>query len=375
MIKSFLGLFAFVFLMPAAVQNLPVAADDEAPNIQVALLLDTSNSMDGLIDQAKSQLWKMVNELATTRKNGQAPSIEIALYEYGNDGLPGAEGHIRQVTPLTADLDLVSEKLFGLSTNGGSEYCGYVINRAVKQLGWSDQNDDLKIIIIAGNEPFDQGPEAYKEACRDAIKQGIIVNTIFCGNYDEGVSSYWKDGAGLADGKYFNIDLNQQVVHIPTPFDDRILELNRKLNDTYIGYGRQGRQRVEMQAEQDANAATYGAANAAERASFKAKESYKNTSWDLVDAVEEDEKALDKLSKDDLPEEMKNMNKEEQKKFVEKKSKERDDIRKEILDLEQQANKFRDEKRREMAESGDNTLDKVMSKAMQEQAQKKGFNK
>ena len=36
--------------------------------IQVALLLDTSNSMDGLIDQAKSQLWKMVNELATTKK-------------------------------------------------------------------------------------------------------------------------------------------------------------------------------------------------------------------------------------------------------------------------------------------------------------------
>jgi hypothetical protein len=168
MIKSFLGLLAFVFFMPTAVQNFPVSEDDKAPHIQVALLLDTSNSMDGLIDQAKSQLWKMVNELATTKKNGQAPNIEIALYEYGNDGLPGSEGHIRQVTPLTADLDMVSEKLFGLVTNGGSEYCGYVINRAVKQLSWSDQNDDLKIIIIAGNEPFDQGPEAYKEACREA---------------------------------------------------------------------------------------------------------------------------------------------------------------------------------------------------------------
>ncbi|RPI65426.1 MAG: hypothetical protein EHM44_00590, partial [Ignavibacteriales bacterium] len=35
-------------------------------SIQLALLLDTSNSMDGLIDQAKSQLWKIVNELATS---------------------------------------------------------------------------------------------------------------------------------------------------------------------------------------------------------------------------------------------------------------------------------------------------------------------
>jgi len=32
----------------------------KAPTVQLALLLDTSNSMDGLIDQAKTQLWKIV---------------------------------------------------------------------------------------------------------------------------------------------------------------------------------------------------------------------------------------------------------------------------------------------------------------------------
>ena len=55
--------------------------------IQVALLLDTSNSMDGLIDQAKSRLWNIVNTLTTLKYNGQAPQVEIALYEYGNNGL------------------------------------------------------------------------------------------------------------------------------------------------------------------------------------------------------------------------------------------------------------------------------------------------
>ena len=88
--------------------------------IQVALLLDTSNSMDGLIDQAKSRLWNIVNTLTTLKYNGQAPQVEIALYEYGNDGLKD-ENYIRQITPLTQDLDLVSEKLFALRTNGGSE--------------------------------------------------------------------------------------------------------------------------------------------------------------------------------------------------------------------------------------------------------------
>ena len=32
-----------------------------APKIQVAILLDVSNSMDGLIEQAKAQLWNMVS--------------------------------------------------------------------------------------------------------------------------------------------------------------------------------------------------------------------------------------------------------------------------------------------------------------------------
>src|SRR5215212_10817886 len=67
--------------------------------IMIALLLDTSNSMDGLIDQAKSQLWKIVNEVAAAKStDGKQPKIKIALYEYGNDGLPSSEGYIRQVS-------------------------------------------------------------------------------------------------------------------------------------------------------------------------------------------------------------------------------------------------------------------------------------
>lgn len=60
---------------------------DNTTKIQVALLLDTSSSMDGLIEQAKSRLWNIVNTLTTLKYNGKAPQIEIALYEYGNDGI------------------------------------------------------------------------------------------------------------------------------------------------------------------------------------------------------------------------------------------------------------------------------------------------
>ena len=141
--------------------------------IQVALLMDTSSSMDGLIEQAKSQLWKIVNELATAKYNGERPMIEIALYHYGNDNLKASDQYVQQILPFTTDLDKVSEELFNLSTNGGEEYCGAVIKDATLNLNWSTSNEDLKLVYIAGNEPFNQGTVNYEKACREAISKGI----------------------------------------------------------------------------------------------------------------------------------------------------------------------------------------------------------
>ncbi len=131
--------------------------------VQVALLLDTSNSMDGLIDQAKSRLWNIINTLTTLKYNGKPPRVEIALYEYGNSGLSESSGYIRQVTPMTTDLDLVSEQLFSLRTNGGDEYCGAVIEEALNKLDWGTAKADMRLIYISGNEPFDQGKVNYKK--------------------------------------------------------------------------------------------------------------------------------------------------------------------------------------------------------------------
>ena len=72
--------------------------------VKVALLLDTSNSMDGLINQAKAQLWDIVNEFTYAKcGNETRPSLEIALYEYGNDNLASNEGYIRQVIGFSSD--------------------------------------------------------------------------------------------------------------------------------------------------------------------------------------------------------------------------------------------------------------------------------
>src|SRR5688572_13114949 len=60
----------------------------DAPKIQIAILIDTSGSMDGLINQTREQLWRIVNTFATAKKEGKRPRLELALYQYGNDSIP-----------------------------------------------------------------------------------------------------------------------------------------------------------------------------------------------------------------------------------------------------------------------------------------------
>jgi len=337
--------------------------------IKVALLLDTSNSMDGLIDQAKAQLWDIVNELSYAKCGDNKPNLQIALYEYGNDKLNGKEGYIRQVLAFSNDLDEISKELFSLTTNGGEEYCGQVIQTSLNQLNWGKNPDDLKLIFIAGNEPFTQGKVNYKSATANANEKDVTVNTIFCGDYTQGISSKWKNGAELTNGDYMAINQNNKTVHIASPYDDEILILNQKLNKTYIIYGSSGRKKIALQREQDNNAMGYSKANAVSRTVSKSSHLYKNSTWDLVDAEAEEEVDISNLKDDALPEELKGKSPAEIKTYIDNKRKER----KAIQDKIQELNAKRKTYIAKQKTDGDNGLENAMTKAIKEQAKKKKY--
>jgi hypothetical protein len=342
-----------------------------ARKIKIALLLDTSNSMDGLIDQAKSQLWTLVNELTKAKCDNVKPEIKIALYEYGNDNLPEPEGYIRMVTPLTDDLDQISKDLFALRTNGGQEYCGQVIASALKELNWSASNNDYQVVFIAGNEPFSQGRINYRQSCEDAKRKGVVVNTIFCGNFDEGIRTDWKSGALLTGGEYMSIEQNRKTVYIETPYDKDIYSLNEKLNATYIAYGSQGKAKQEMQMEQDKNASSYGSVNSVKRVISKSSHAYKNTSWDLVDASKEKDFTVSKIKDEELPKEMKGMNAEQKTQYIAKKSQERAQITKQIADLNIKREQYLAQQTK--LQSNEGMLDNAMLSAIRKQASSKSF--
>ncbi len=352
----------------------------KADRIQVAILLDTSNSMDGLINQARTQLWKIVNELATAKRNGQAPELQVALYEYGKSTLSNDSGFVQQLVPLTDDLDKISEELFALKTQGGKEYCGQVIRDATNELKWSSSNEDLKLIFIAGNEAFTQGSVDYKKACSAAIAKGITVNTIFCGPRQQGVQTGWQQGAQLADGSFLNIDQNRQVAAIKTPFDEKLNKLSSEVNKTYLAFGAEPARKklASRQKAQDKLAKEAAPAAGAERAAFKGSGQYRASGWDLVDAIADGKVKLKDVKDDQLPDELKKLSLKEREAHIEKKKTEREKIQKEIQELSAKRKAYIANKRKEEAEKTNtkqpDTLDAAVIKAIRSQAEKKKFN-
>jgi von Willebrand factor type A domain len=369
--KAF-GFRAPLIVLAAVVLFVGVAAAGfSEEKIQLAILLDTSNSMDGLIDQAKAQLWKVVNELARAKRHGVHPTLEVALFQYGNDGLSEESGYIKMVSDLTTDLDSISEKLFKLTTNGGSEYCGQVIDRAVSKLSWSNSNDVLKVIYIAGNEPFTQGSVDYTRSDSKAIRRGIIVNTIFCGPFDEGVATNWKDGADRADGRYMSINQDEVAVSVPTPYDKDIVKLGDELNGTYVAYGRGGAAGQERQEAQDANAASMSPAAPVERSVAKAQGAYVNSGWDLVDAVKNKDVKLGSLKEEELPAQMQKMTPAEREKYIQGLSGKRAELQAKINGLNEKRRVFLANEMKKSTQG--NTLDTAILGSVKAEAAKKGF--
>lgn len=370
---------------PVRYDPAPVSGNDPAPDkgwgapadpgnrpvVQIAILLDTSSSMEGLIDQARTQLWRIVNEFGRSRRAGQRPQIEVALYEYGKSSLPAQQGYIRRIAPFTTDLDGLSESLFALQTNGGDEYCGWVLRDAIRNLDWRPARDgNLRVVFIAGNEPFTQGPVDYRGICRDAAEKGVIVNTIFCGDAREGSATGWAAGAAMAGGRYLSIDQNQRQVYVPAPQDDEIRTLNEQLNQTYLPYGAHGGAKAERQSAQDAACAGASSEAYIQRAEAKANSAvYNNASWDLGDAVKGG-KAVGSVSEAELPAAVRAVPAPQRQAYVEGKVREREAIQAKIKTLSAERQRYLSSRK---PSGEDRSLQAVVLQTVHDQGGAKGY--
>ena len=387
-------------------------------DIDLAICLDTSGSMDGLIESAKQRLWALVNDLA---KAEPAPKLRVALLTYGSPDYGSDNGWVKTVLPLTTDLDMVSMQLFALQTNGGDEYVARVADAATKQLRWSDKPGALKMVVVAGNESAEQDPVlTLKQSIGGAADKGIIVHSLYCrqggapqastsrmgvaqtsGGQSAAVQSSinnmvvnsvgpvtastppvvvpldeiargWKKVATLAGGAFAVIDQDTGIIVMETPFDEGLVKLSTDINETYIPYGENSRWNVSNQAIQDQNAVEMNLENAASRAMTKGGKLYM-CSWDLIDALSTGQLEIGKIDSNLLAEELRELSADALSKLIDTKRADRKRIQGEIEALGKKREAFLTMKREEMSADESEAFDSVLRKAFRDQATKKGF--
>ena len=285
----------------------------DTPKIQMALLLDISGSMNGLISQTQGQLWNLVNEMSNYEKDNIIPQIELAIIAYGNGTVDNRYTEV--LSEFTSEIDVISEKLFGIKTYGGNEWCADAIQIALDTLDWSKDTNDLKMIIIAGNERFDQGSIAYDSICAVVAKRDILLNTVFCGEREAGIEMLWESAAIIGKGSYANINQDLELQREETPFDTKIAQLYEQYKGTYIFFGDDAFIHFQRIQEQDGKVQRMGKAFFRERIIYKLKHE-PLMSYDLIDVFEKGREHLHAIPKEQLPDALQNISKKDLEKFV-----------------------------------------------------------
>lgn len=204
------------------------------PLIQIAIVLDTGNGMAGLIHQAKTEIWAVVNEMIFTTKDAKTPIVQLAVLS--DNTLWKHKGYAagQVFVPFTTNYYAIFKRLDKHKTGNGTDNDrADAVRIALHRLKWSPYAEDFKAIFIVADGYFTRSTGALASACEHAAEAGVIINTLFCGHYKFGISKRWAEPAYATGGQYLGIDHVQRLKYKDTPIDKTILELNDKLNETF----------------------------------------------------------------------------------------------------------------------------------------------
>ncbi len=298
------------------------------PRIELVFAIDTTSSMGGLIQAAKTKVWSIVNQIAAGKPT---PEVRMGLVAYRDRG----DQYVTQVTDLTADLDAVYSKLMSFQAVGGGdgpESVNQALSDAVNRISWSEGAQAMKLVFLVGDSPghmdYDDD-QRYPVTAQQAVRKSITIHTIRCGG-NAAAERQFRDIAAKAEGRFFSIEQSGGAVAVVTPYDSEIAKVDGELRATTLAYGgRAAREEAKRKlAEVDATLAAAPAEAKAERAAYasraaKAAPSAAYGGADLLSAVEARSVKLDKIADDELPDEMRKMTAAERQAYVDKKLAER----------------------------------------------------
>ena len=353
------------------------------PTIEMAFVLDTTGSMTGLIDAAKQKIWCIINSVM---KSPVHPRLKVGLVAYRDHG----DVYITKVLQMTDDLDKVYSALMQYRAEGGGdrpEDVRQAMSDAVHKVGWSRCAPGLaQLMFLVGDSPphddYQNEPDCLTSSA-EALQQGIIVNAIECGNAED-TKLIWQQIARRGQGQFMAIAQDGGIHEISTPYDKDLSVLGRTIGGTYVAYGgsnsgvgrgggttyRSAMTRSKAGFE-DGLVGAAPAAALADRAYNKAinGEAYDG---DLLLDVENGKVQIDKLAKDDLPDDLQKLNPETLKTEVLHRIMERKALKQKIMDLSRKREDYITEARRKTSGADADGFDAVVTAAIKTEAATKG---
>ncbi len=268
------------------------------PKVDLVFALDTTGSMSGLIEGAKTKIWSIASFVARAQPT---PDVRVGLVAYRDIG----DAYVTRVFDLDADLDRVYQRLLSFRADGGGdtpEHVARALDESVHKMSWSASGANaVRLIYLVGDAPphldYQDGYD-YAKAARAAAAKGIQIHAIRCGT-DPDTATYWRKIASLGHGEFLTIDQNGGMREHRTPYDEELARLHDELDGTVVGYGAKG---GATRAAVEAAAAAPVAVKAARAEFLSAKKDVSETfADDLVGGVASGRVDLDKVPAADLP--------------------------------------------------------------------------
>lgn len=348
---------------------------NQRPRIEAVFVLDTTGSMGGLIQAAKEKIWSIATSMAQAQP---APEIRMGLVAYRDRG----DSYVTRVVDLSSDLDTVYATLMDFRAEGGGdgpESVNQALYDAVHKISWSADKNTYRAVFLVGDAPphMDyQDDVKYTTTLNVARQQGIVVNSIQCGN-DGTATGDWRQIAALGQGQYFQVEQAGGAVAMATPYDKKLAELSARLDGTRLYYG-SAEEKARKQEKQDATGKLHAESSVesqARRATFNASKSgAANLLGDkeLVEDVKSGKVDLSTIEHDKLPAPMQAMAPAARKALVEESTRQRELLKQEIDEL---ARRRSDYLKKEVDKTGGakDSLDRKIYGAVREQAEKKGL--
>lgn len=364
------------FTMPACAQvehdsaNAKMAIMQPRPKtIEMVFVLDTTSSMGGLLEGAKTKIWRIVNDVMQNQKLSGDVQVKVGLVAYRDKG----DSYVTQVTPLSADLDQVYSQLIAYQAVGGGdtpEDVRSALQDGLNQVGWTQEGTHQgglsQILFLVGDAPPHddyRNSMSAQDTARTAYRRGIRVNAIQAGN-DASTARVWREIAQYGGGEYFAIAQNGGVKVVATPYDDELAKLGDEVGRGAVYFGRSA---VRAAAAADASLSFSSIAAApivakADRAINKSINSKAYNKQDVIQAIENKEISLAAIKPEELPSEMQKMSLEERDAFVQQKIAQRKETNAKITELAKKRDTYLAEK-----EKGSDGFDATVSKTLKKQ--------